>query len=175
MTITLDGSSLTIEKLVAIARDRRKSGTRPRSPGAHQSLPRHAGGETGCPRDHVRHQHRHRRVFGEDPLRRAGEGIPEISHLQPRRRDRRPGSGRARARRAGGTHQRPCAWEFRLPSRDHADPGGDAQQGRHAGGLQERLGRRLRRPGSHGAGHAPADGGGRSLLSTANGCPGPKR
>ncbi len=60
MTITLDGSSLTIEKLVAIARDNEKVELAPSSAESHQSLPRHAGGEACQERSHVWHEHRHR-------------------------------------------------------------------------------------------------------------------
>ncbi len=45
-----------------------------------------------------------------------------------------------------------------------ADPGRDAEQGRHAGGVPEGLGGRLRRPGADGPDGAAADGRGRGLL-----------
>ena len=47
MSITLDGHSLTVEKLVRIARDREPVGARAGGPGPHQGMSRHAGGEDG--------------------------------------------------------------------------------------------------------------------------------
>ena len=75
-----------------------------------------------------------------------------------------PAADRARPRGAGGPHQRPRARQLRLPPRDHADAGRDAQQGRHAGRLPERVGRRVRRPGADGAGGAAAAGRRRGVL-----------
>ena len=51
----------------------------------------------------------------------------------------------------GRADQRPRPRQFGLPPGDHPDPGGDAQQGGDAGGVPERLGGRLRRPGADGA------------------------
>ena len=164
MTITLDGSSLTVEKLVRIAREGEQVELDPAAARAHQGLPRDARGEDRGARDHVRHQHRHRRVQRDRARRRPGAAVPALPRLQPRRRHRRAGADRGRARRHGGARQRPRPRQLGQPPGDHADPGRAAQQGRHAGDELQGLGGRLRRPRPDGPDGARHDGRGRVLL-----------
>ena len=175
MAIVLDGSNLTIENLVRIARFGEKVELEPGRAPANPRLPDHARGEAGRTRNHVRHEHRHRRVLREAAERRAGEGVPAVSRLQPRGRDRRAVPGRARARRDRGAHQRARPRQLGLPARYHADVRGNAQQGRHARCLPEGIRGRVRRPRADGAARAAADGRRRSLSTRASGCPAPKR
>ena len=142
----------------------RAGGARPGRARAHQDLPRHARGEDHGARDHVRHQHRHRRVQRDRARRRPGAAVPALPRLQPRRRHRRAGAGRGRARRHGGARQRPRPRQLRQPPGDHADTGGAAEQGRHAGHELQGLGGRLRRPRPDGPDGARHDGRGRLLL-----------
>ena len=123
VTITLDGSSLTVEKLVRIAREGEQVELDPAAARAHQGLPRHARGQDQGARDHVRHQHRHRRVQRDRARRRPGAAVPALPRLQPRRRHRRARADRGRARRHGGAHQRPRPRQLGQPAGDHADAG----------------------------------------------------
>ena len=138
---------------------RREGGARAGGTRAHQGVPRHAGGEARGPRDHVRHQHGHRRVLGEDPHRRSGQGLPALSRLQPRGGDRRSPAPIEHVRGAhGGPRQRARARQLGLPAGDHAHVHRDAQQGRDARRVPERVRGRVRRPGADGPARAPVHG-----------------
>ena len=52
MTIVLDGSGLTLEQLVRVARDGERRGTRARSVGAHQGVSRHVRRQSQSARNH---------------------------------------------------------------------------------------------------------------------------
>ena len=69
MPIILDGSSLTIEKLVAIARNNEKVELAPAALERIKVCRAMLEEKLASARDHVRHQHRHRRVFREDAER----------------------------------------------------------------------------------------------------------
>ena len=146
MTIRLDGSSLTIEDVVRVARHGEKVELAPealerintcramleKKIEAHEIM---YGVNTGIGE------------FSEVVLNdEQVQAVPALPHLQPRGGHRRAAPDRARARGDAEPHQRARAGLLRLPARDHADLRRDAQRGRHAGGLREGQRRRLRRP-----------------------------
>ena len=117
MTIVLDGSNLTLEKLVRIAREGERVELAPEA----------------LERIKVCRAMLEEKLKAREIMYGTNTGIGEFSEivlsdeqvhavsalpdLQPCRRDRRSGSDRARARRDGGTHQCPRPWQFRLPAR----------------------------------------------------------
>ncbi len=81
MPIILDGSSLTIEKVVAIARHHEKIELAPEALERIKVCRLMLEEKLGQQRGHVRHEHGHWRVFRDDAQRRAGQGVSEISDL----------------------------------------------------------------------------------------------
>ena len=151
MTIVLDGSGLTLEKLVRIARYGEPVELAP----------------DALERIKVCRAMLEEKLKAREIMYGTNTGIGEFSEIilsdeQVMQFQRYliynhaagigdPAPHRTRARRDGRAHQRPRARQFRLPAGDHADPDRDAQQGRHAGRVPERLGRRVRRSGPDGA------------------------
>ena len=137
MTITLDGSSLTVEKLVAIARYNEKVELAP------EALERikvcRAMLEDKLAKKEVMYgTNTGIGEFSETMLNdEQVKEFQKISDLQPCGGHWRPGADRTCPRGAGGAHQCPCAWEFRLQTRDHVDTSGDAEQRRHTSCLSE--------------------------------------
>ena len=164
MTIILDGSSLTVEKLVRIAREGEQVEL---DPAAVERIKvcRAMLEEKIAAREIMYGTNTGIGEFSEIVLNdEQVKAVPALPDLQPRRRHRRAGADRGRAGRPDRPYQRPRARQLGLPPRDHPDAGGDAQQGRDAGGLPEGVRRRVRRPGPDGPDRAAADGRGRGLL-----------
>jgi Aromatic amino acid lyase len=110
MTITLNGSSLTIEKLVAIARDNEKVELAP------EALERikvcRAMLEDKLAKKEVMYgTNTGIGEFSETML--SDEQVKEFQRYLVGRY-RRPRAHRTCPRGVGGAHQCPCAWEFRL-------------------------------------------------------------
>ena len=154
MSITLDGSSLTIEKLVRIARDREAVELDAAGPGTHPRMPRHARREDRGARDHVRHQHRHRRVLRGRAHRRAGQLFQRalvynhaagIGEPAPQEVVRGAMAGRINVHAHGNSGIRPEITQTLVAM---------LNERRHAGRLPEGLGGRLRRPRPHGPARA---------------------
>ena len=154
MTITLDGSSLTVEKLVRIARDGEPVDLDP----------------AALERIKVCRAMLEEKITAREIMYGTNTGIGEFSEIvltdeQVQQFQRflvynhaagigEPGADRGRPRGHGRPHQRPRPRQLRLPPRDHADARRDAQRGRHAGHVLQGLGGRLRRPRPDGPGGA---------------------
>ena len=117
--IDLDGNSLTLEQLVAIASDfapvSRSSAMRARACAAARAVV-----DEFADRDDadLRHQHRLRQLRrGEDPARLAVAAAGQPA-AQPRRRRRRAAAGPRRARDDGAARQRAGQGLLRHPARD---------------------------------------------------------
>ena len=165
MTIVLDGASLTVEKLVRIARDGEKVEL---DPAALERIKvcRAMLEDKIAAREIMYGINTGIGEFSRGRARRrAGPAVPALPHLQPRRRHRRARPHRARPRRDGGraSTSTPTATPAAGP-RSRRPSSSMLNQRRHAGGVPEGLGRRLRRPRADGPDRAAPDGRGRGLL-----------
>ena len=165
MTIVLDGSSLSVEKLVAIARFGEKVELAPaaleRIKVCRAMLEEKLAADETMYGTNTGIGEFSEKILNDEQVKEfqkyliynhaAGIGEPApVEHV------RAALAGRINVHAHGNSGCRPEIT---------TDIGRDAEQGCHAGGLPERLGGSFRRPGADGAGGAAADGGRRSLLS----------
>ena len=144
MAIVLDGSNLTIESLVRIARFGERVELAPEALGRIKVC-RAMLEEKLAAREIMYGTNTGIGEFSEKLLTDDQvQELPALSRLQPRGGDRRAGADRARARCDGGPGQRARARQLGLPAGDHAHVHRDAQQGRDAGRVPERVRGRVR-------------------------------